>query len=293
MRRAYAAFGALGVLTVVVGLGATVASGRPASPATPSPSAPVTTSSGAPDGRATIIPYAFAPTVAESSPQSELSIHNSIRQLVAGLDPSEFVSVTLGPPPTGSERNGNWLYLKLAVPSSDSNNDTQQLWEADLLQGDLAELIGSDSDLGNSIAGSTIQLDGSDGSTAEAPSGSGDIARGQVFRTLASPAQLVTDAMETIRSFGLQPNEVRLLHPLSYALSVIATVPDLSKTDNLATRLSSALLGSPYEFEGLYLELRDPSGSVLFQGSSAFRSGVTRVHAGANVSLTGLGVGHG
>jgi hypothetical protein len=218
--------------------------------------------------------------------------HQALEQILSGVDPDTFVSAGIGSAPSPDDWQGNWFYATVKADAIKDAADLPALWEADLVQGALAEDLDEDQpNLANVIVGSSFSVQLPDGSIKPADGGAGDVAAGQSFSN-APDDQIIAAAKSTLASYGLQPHEVRVLHPLGPALYVVATVADLKKIQGQLELLRHDLIGKPALYEGLYLELRDSAGESLARYAIALRSGTGRlwIRPGLDVDL---GTAHG
>ena len=126
-------------------------------------------------------------------------------------------------------------------------------------------------------------------------SGTGIIQSGQVFRAEADSDRdeaIASRTKEVLARFALKVDNIRVLHPLGPALFVQATITDPTEIAGGFEGLLNAINGSPYQYEGLYVELRDSSGNVVVRGSAAYRIGHGRLWF-ADGADAALGIGHG
>lgn len=235
-------------------------------------------------------PVAYAPIGAPMSGElSGIAPADALARVVARMDSNMFATVSIGKPPTADDWQGNWLYATINVDSLTNAAYLPELWEADLLQGALAESMNAGQrDLANVVVGSTFTARLPDGSEATLGGGAGDVAAYQEF---AAPTDdnAVAQAQTVLSKFGLATIDVRVLHPLDSALYVVAQVKDVNTLANQLNVLQNDLLGSPLEFEGLYLEIRDSSGQPIVRSASAFRSGAGHIWAKPDLGVD-LGV---
>lgn len=153
-------------------------------------------------------------------------------------------------------------------------------WEADLAQGDVAERIAHGApNLGDVVVGSTLQFETAAGTLIPLTGGAGDVHSSQSFGDGSdeSDAAITASVKETANRFGLQTAEVRVLRPLQPAVYVVATVESPGQIDGRFGEIWNALLGDPYRYEGLYLEIDVADGTPIVRQGAAFRTGSGRL----------------
>jgi hypothetical protein len=219
-------------------------------------------------------PVAFAPIgTTHANPKSPQAALDAV---LATSGAPALRNSHIGAPPAGSGRSGPWLYVDVKVPGLSNGLDVEPMWEADLIQGAVAEESSVSANLHDDFAGSTFNALLPDGTTVPDESGGmGDVARGQLFSTEG-------DALveESIRSaagtLGLHVISVNVLHADGPAPSVVAETTDpAGATQGLMSELRT-LFGAPPRYDGYYLELRDATGNVFVRTSAALRTGAGR-----------------
>lgn len=218
-------------------------------------------------------PIAYAPLGSSSAPQPPAA---ALSQVLASSGTDAIVTARVGAPPSDVAKTTPWFYATVKAQGTASGLDVEPLWQADLVQGAVAELAGASDDLADDIGGSTLTLALPDGSSVdEGVGGMGDIARGQVFgRT--PPGQVKAEVARAVRNAGLTPLTVRVMTPLGPAPLVIAEANDPARAAANYVATVRAVFGDPPQYEGYYLELRDTSGTAFIRGSAAFRTGAGR-----------------
>lgn len=238
-------------------------------------------------------PTDFVSTLVPYAQQDEDS---AISDTLAGLDSSYFTSLRLGPPQGDGVAQGLWLYATLRGDSAEAGSGVRFGWEADLAQGAIAErLAGDRPDLGEVITGSVETLVLPDGSQANLGGGAGNITAGQRFGAQESGAtdeQITASVSNTLEEFGLTPQTVRVLRPLGPAVYAVATIDDVKSLAGKFETLRSAILGSPYQYEGLYLEIDQVDGTPLVRAGTAYRSGAGTLWFAPGIDEV-LGLAHG
>ena len=127
-------------------------------------------------------PIAYAPAVSPSQPPipPAAALAQTMRQMRGGA----VVAARIGEAPADSRRgNLPWLYAAVRVPGMARGLDVEPIWEADLIEGVVADRAGTARDIRDDFGGSTFDAVLPDGSRiADASGGLGDIVRGQQFR---------------------------------------------------------------------------------------------------------------
>lgn len=226
----------------------------------------------------------------------QLSHFGAIAQTLAGMPKVDFASLTVSPPEGRDSSAGLWMHATMNVESQAAGASIPAYWEACLAEGAIAErLAGDASNLGEVLAGVHIQARYPDGSTAEQGGCGGDVAPGGLFAADAenmTDDEIVGSVKSALAEFGLTPNEIKVLHPLGPAVWVVASA---ASTDSIAGQFNAiqdAILGSPYRYEGLYLEIRGQDGEPLVRAATAFRAGTGSVWFAPGMD-NDLGIVHG
>ena len=221
-------------------------------------------------------PIAYAPAVSPSQPPipPAAALAQTLRQMRGGA----VVAARIGEAPADSRRgNLPWLYAAVRVPGMARGLDVEPIWEADLIEGVVADRAGTARDIRDDFGGSTFDAVLPDGSRiADASGGLGDIVRGQQFRGTETVSAKLSIERELQRA-GLTPISVNVLRPAGPAPAVIASTSDVATTAKSFVPLVRALFGSPPNYEGYYLELRDNAGNAFVRASAAFRTGAGRL----------------
>lgn len=206
---------------------------------------------------------------------------DAISKVMSALDASAIDTMEIAAGPKDS-RVGPWFYATLNCPSVDNGGCIPALWEADLAQGSIAELINSsEANLANVVVGATVQVRLPDNSIDITGGDQGDVAARQQFTAgTDSDADIISRAAATIRADGLDVTTIRVLRPLGAALYVVATVPaDSSDSGSYASlgALKIDLLGDPARFDGIYVQMNTADGDVIGRITVAERSGHGRL----------------
>jgi hypothetical protein len=104
------------------------------------------------------------------------------------------------------------------------------------------------------------------------------VTAGELFGAQASgesDSKIEQDVDATLASYDLQPDQVRVLHPLGPAVWVVATTNDPSQFPGRFDEIQNAIMGiaPDIEYEGLYLEIDNAQGEPLMRVGNAIRNG--------------------
>jgi hypothetical protein len=229
------------------------------------------------DGQSKLTPIVFTATTSHGSASPEQDPKTVIQETRANLGGAAVVDAHVAAPPKG-QSGESWFYAQVAVPSLARGLDIKEVWEADLLQGALAENLGESYNLRGSLAGSSFDAVLPDGEVVkDITGGQGDIVRGQVFSAESDSQKLTDQIKATVKDFGLEPHEIECRKAPSLAPYVIATASDDMKAAKDYYSLVSALFGERPEYPGYYIELSDEKGDAFIRASAEFRTGAGRV----------------
>ena len=64
---------------------------------------------------------------------------------------------------------------------------------------------------------------------------------------------------------------IEVLHPRDAALKVVATIPTPEAMNGRLAELQSVLIGTPIQYEGVYLEVRLPDGNPIAKLWTTYR----------------------
>lgn len=222
-------------------------------------------------------PISYTPTQQRSNPVVPAA--TALASALNRMSGSQISQASVGSPPSGppaqSYPGATWFYARVTAPAVKDGRAIEALWQADLVQGAVAEAAGSSSDLHDTIVGSSLSVLQPDGSIVEADGGMGDVARGQRFTTEQDSA-IQTNVAGALTQYGLTQISVRIFHARTPAIAVIASTSDPVATAHEYEDIVASLVGSSPRYEGYYLELRDSSGGVIVRASAAFRTGAGR-----------------
>jgi hypothetical protein len=168
-------------------------------------------------------------------------------------------SAQVSPQPSdGSFPNGVWLHIEVA-----SENQMEGQWEATLLAGAVADRTAGSGFLASVIKGYIVDYIPSDGSEPTGqPTNELDVA-GERFRPPGDDNTIKRVTADTLARFGARPVSIEVLHPLDAALKVVATIATPEAMNRRLGQLQTALIGTPTQYEGVYLEVRLPDGSPI------------------------------
>lgn len=273
-------------------LAAGVASAVTSSPAgNPTSPAPTTSSTSVSQSSVTMLPPVSLPNV--SGPTTSPEIPSvALQQSLTGVDPGVILEAHFGDPPAGGAA-GRYLYETIAVPQAADGSGIQFMFQAELVEGAVAERIATDGRLLDSIRGIVLTGKRPDGSLIDLDvAGVGNIPSGQHF-TGGTDAALIAQTQATLIDLGLTSVQVRVLHPLGPALLVVATASNDLLTNGKLSGLNAALNPEHPCCDGYYLELRTPDGKVAARLANSRRSGSGTFWTEANVTNIQIGVAHG
>jgi hypothetical protein len=218
----------------------------------------------------------------------------AISRALAGVDRATVLKVRIAVRPSQADSGQrNWLYVRVLARSLSYGGSLYSLWQADLVQGSTAEQMGSSTgNLADVFAGIEHVISFPNGSTVNDAGGAGDVVTSQLFHSFTSDALATAAANDTLRDFGLIPDQIRIFHPLQAALYVVAKVPTLSKIAGKLEILRQRLLGNPFRYEGIYLQLNDDHGVPIAREAADYRVGAGRLWVRHGLGVW-LGTAHG
>ena len=97
----------------------------------------------------------------------------------------------------------------------------------------------------------------------------------QRFSPTADDADVRADVTTLLGKYGLEPISIDVQHPLDIALKVVASAPSADVLAGRLADLHAELLGTPYRYEGVYLEVQVPDMGPIAAIASALRTGQT------------------
>ena len=266
----------LGLVAVLIGAGAAVAVAVAGGRST-SLSFPTKTGAGASK------PYAWVSTSSSLPPPTAAAV--ALSRVVASLKGrrvrSVLVSARLGTPPPYARSAADAhaavsaLYVTVKI-SGKSGGALEPLWEADLLEGAIAELAGKSRSLGSAVgyADFSGQLPGGKVIPDLDEGGLGSIARGQQFAGAHESGAAIRHSVERVASaFGLSVDSVTVFRALGAAPAVVLTAPDISTVASKFGSLENAFFGSRPRYEGYYLEIRGENGKTYIRRSASYLTG--------------------
>ncbi len=227
-------------------------------------------------GTPVMSPYQYSATVDDSEkPQSLDTAPALISAALARKGVQDLISATIGGATSTDARVGNWFYPVVKVSDADRGGGVLPLWEAELVQGVLADSLATTDDTTSGIAGAEVTGVLPDGSKISLGGGASDIRAHQVFHRSTTNAELTQTqqaATQVIQKFGLTPLSVQVLQPKDDALYVVAQIPAGTTFSHL-NDLQVALNGDPLQYEAIYLEIRDSAGLRVAVTNANYRVG--------------------
>lgn len=225
-------------------------------------------------------PVAFAPV--SGAPATTVKPSTALENVLARMDSPAIASARIDQAPPDVQRvdparaDLPWFYATVRVPAMSDGLEVRPLWEADLLQGVVAEHAGPSDNLRADFGGSTLRALMPDGTAVEdAGGGMGDVARGQEFST--APDDAVGTALRSeLHDLGLRPISIHVLRPSGPAPAVVISAADPVQAARDLVKITKALFGNPPRYEGYYLELRTAGGFAVARLSASFRTGAGR-----------------
>jgi hypothetical protein len=223
-------------------------------------------SSASPDG-----PSQFSATRQDVGPG--LSADQATQQVLGGLGDPSVVSATVGTPSLSSGESGRWLTVTMDRSQGDA---VEREWLAQLVQGAVEDLMRThEATTSQVLQGAELVTRDESGHRSVTDLGFGAVVGGQVFGCPSDDA-LRHQVAATAERYGLTVDSVEVLHPLESALVVTMTVPDGPLDGWTLESLQEAIEGGAGptfhpDVEGLYLELRSPSGAPLVKSGVALR----------------------
>jgi hypothetical protein len=220
---------------------------------------------------------------AASTAYPQQTVADAIRDTLAGLDTNWFLDVRLqqqlGADGSADTSVAPGMLVDIKAPSEDSGAGIPALWEAEVAEGAIAERIAGDSpDFQDVVGNLDTTLTFPDGATDDVGGGAGYVTAGELFGAQASgesDSKIEQDVDATLASYDLQPDQVRVLHPLGPAVWVVATTNDPSQFPGRFDEIQNAIMGiaPDIEYEGLYLEIDNAQGEPLMRVGNAIRNG--------------------
>jgi hypothetical protein len=209
--------------------------------------------------------------------QTPISGQNALDVALDGLSGSSIASARLGDAPEGAGWDGfPWFYATVRVPSLKDGATIEPLWEADLVEGAVADRSGDSNDIHQQFGGSSFTLLLPNGEQIPEEGGLGNVQRGQVYSD-QSDDDIRASVTQVLDRFSLTPVSIKVYRAWQPAVAVVASTDDVSQAAKRYLDLTSALFGDPPTYEGWYLELRDDSGTPFLRASQALRVAAGRI----------------
>jgi hypothetical protein len=189
----------------------------------------------------------------------------------------DILSAAPGVPRGPNPRPGHVLHFVVAAPAQDERA-TRPEWEADLVEGAVADALATSAKGLGVVADARIDLRLPNGTLMpDASGGMGDIQPGQSFSS-TSTSDIEAAVRTELARRNLRPISIDVLHADQPAPAVVARTDDARAAARAANETIRALFGiDPPKYEGYYLEIRDGKSLPVLVASAAFRSGSGRL----------------
>lgn len=219
-----------------------------------------------------LAPITYAPVGSGAGVPTYSSVSAAVNGLAASSEftDTDIRSVSLTTPPSGSgATNNNWLDIVVGGSSTGWETSLGD-WEAAMLFAELRDSL-HDSSL-QTIDGYTLQVQLPDGTVQTLGGlGAGNVAFNQTF--VSEPQSEMTAALtQEAEAAGLQVDSITYLSAADTVPIIKVTSPQPQTFLNQHPDPSLVFSDSgPYE--GIYVELLDPSGAPVLVSDAAFRDG--------------------
>lgn len=166
-----------------------------------------------------------------------------------------------------------WLHAVVDVPGITQGQDVEPIWEAQLLEGAVAEQVGSTVDLRDAFGGATFDLRLPSGKTIpDYGGGLGDVVRGQQFSN-PTEGRIRSSIRSAATRFNLTIDSIKVFRAAAPAPAVVVTASDLGSVAANLKDIEGAMFGDPPTYEGYFLAVNDESGAPVIRASTSFRTG--------------------
>jgi len=203
------------------------------------------------------------------------SSSDALAATLAGLP--DTLTATLGSTPDNVPYSkGEWLHVQMEVADNSPVQQVLGTWQAAVLLGAVADRTATNEQIASVIKGMDIafvQPDGAINSGLQPTNP--DIVAGQSFGPVPDDHTVRADVTALLAGYGLEAVSIEIQHPLDAALKVIATAPSADAVAGRLSELHAELLGTPYRYEGVYLELRLANTESVAAVATAVRTGQT------------------
>lgn len=205
--------------------------------------------------------------------------------IVARIGGSSIAATSLGGPPVGVHETDNpsvpnssaftnslWLYVTVRAPALTPEATTKPIWLGNLITGALRDELfaAGQRPLFSSLV-SVVLPDASQES--DVGGGIGAIQAGQVFSS-ASDSAIRSQLSAAATSAGYTVDSIDVVHADQPAPAVAVTTSDPEAAAANPDEVITAIFGQSGTYEGEYLEVRAPDGTLVFVTGAAFRTGV-------------------
>jgi len=220
-------------------------------------------------------PVQYSSTVDTSPPAPSAASDADIVQTELSKRPTG--SAVLGAEisrPEGTTATAGQLHLDLSATTLDGGGWIRSFWEGSLLQGAVADELATGLDTSTGVSGGTFVIHLPDGTSKELGAGAGKVRTRQIFSRLDASGheQASSNITAVLASFGLGSISTTFITYRDDAVAIVAQVPTGGSLHDFDS-LRLALTGTPAQYEGVYLEVRDSSGSPIAISATAFRTG--------------------
>ena len=207
--------------------------------------------------------------------------------IIARLGPeSRFESAKLGPPPTGMNPKGVWLFATMKGTTGTPIDGVIAVWQSDMVAAVLRDSMHRD---GAVLGGSETTLHEQDGSRLLLIGHPiGNIAYEQVFAT--GDAATLTGAVEArARAAGIELARTTAVQPAQVAPMAYITAADPAAFLQQHPTYIRDVFGDVNAYEGGYVEIDDTAGRPW--AAYGFSSRAAGGHAWVDPSVPGAGLG--
>jgi hypothetical protein len=219
-------------------------------------------------------------------PRTQASPPQTVLDGILGRVPnSPLKSAQLAGPPAGMHLSDDpattnpesfaqtlWLYETVNVRALTPEATAKPLWIANLITGALRDELAASG--GGPLYSSQVNVETPSGSTLGASvAGVGEDDGGESFSD-ASDKSIRSHITDAATQLGLTVDSITIYHVDQPAPAVVVTSSDPAAVAAAPQQMVASLLGGPNTYEGLYVEIRDTSGALIYlEGSSARTAG--------------------
>lgn len=200
----------------------------------------------------------------------------AVKDVIGRLSPSVQATAELGRSPEPDIWLGDWLYVRVKVERAPDPSNLQGVFYAELILGAVADQSAVTPLLGSTVRGMEVEFVLPDGTVVpdQVVRGPlGELAAHQLFDSGGDDLSTIARAKAILAKYGLTPVYLDVLHPLDAALVIRATVPTADGLHGQLTQLEEELAGSPRRYEGWFLQIELPDGTVIARVGGDYRTG--------------------